>query len=196
MSDIALLYVSMENGDEVLYVNQNVILSREADEKGLCLPEFAARLSRALGTSLRRATVPVPDVPEWTWDDVLESVEMVSSAESSVKVAHWEAYQGVKPRYTHQMDIEDHREQAGRVCLTAGALEGSLDDLLTISVEITSDPMCPQNAVAAAHVHFDGDNLAFSVFKNSDNLMLRLETDVVITRSFSQKGFYQIAPLI
>ena len=74
--------------------------------------------------------------------------------------------------------IDDQRISNGQVYL---ALRGdrSEDDVLTATVELNS--FGPVVDGACIHIHFDDDRLAFSVFKNGRDLLVRPEVDVTMT---------------
>ncbi|MBF1166086.1 hypothetical protein [Burkholderia cenocepacia] len=108
-----------------------------------------------------------------------------SPYETSVQVKHWEAYGIEGTGNTHQFDIDDQRSGSGQAYVTVGALEGDLDDMLSVTMEVGTNPLNGLDQVACAHVHFDGDSLAMSLFKIGDKILMRPETDVSI------RPFYQ-----
>jgi hypothetical protein len=76
------------------------------------------------------------------------------------------------------MEVEDHRLQSGQLYLTAGQSEGDLDQLLSVTMEIGTNPLNGIDQVPCAHIHFDGDALAFSAFRVGNGIVLRPETGV------------------
>ena len=54
-----------------------------------------------------------------------------------------------------------------------------------MTMEVGTNPLNGLDQVACAHVHFDGDSLAMSLFKIGDKILMRPETDVSI------RPFYQ-----
>lgn len=104
------------------------------------------------------------------------------ASEVSVKVKHWGAYhiEGTVP--THTIDVEDQRRSSGQVYVTAGQGEGDLDEILSITVEVGTNPLNGIDHVPVAHVHFDSDALAFSAFRVGNGIVLRPETDVTLER--------------
>lgn len=101
---------------------------------------------------------------------------------SSVKVKPWDAYnqEGESTEKTHQFDITDQRHSNGQVYLDLGALEGDPDDMLSVTMEVSTNPLNGIDAVPCAHIHFNGDSLAVSLFKIGSKILLRQETGVTI----------------
>lgn len=83
-------------------------------------------------------------------------------------------------RANHQFDIDDQRETGGQAYITVGALEGDLDDMLSVTMEVNTNPLNGIDHVPCAHVHFDGDNLAVSLFKIGNKILVRPETGVTV----------------
>jgi len=98
----------------------------------------------------------------------------------SVPVKHWDSYGDAGAPKTHQIDLDDQRVSNGQVYLTVGALEGDLDDLISVTAEVNTSPLNPETQVACMHVHFDSDNLAFTLFKVNDQIILRPEKGVTL----------------
>lgn len=99
----------------------------------------------------------------------------------SVPVKHWDQYHDDSAAWTHQIDLVDQRMSNGQLYVTVGAREGEMDDLMSATAEVSSNPLNPVDAVPCIHVHFDGDNLAFSLFKTNDQIILRPEKDVSLS---------------
>jgi hypothetical protein len=114
------------------------------------------------------------------------SAPVPAATETSVAVKHLTAYSGEVPVPTHQFDINDGRVTNGQAVVTVGALEGGLDDVLSVKIEVTTNPLNGIDHVPCAHVHFDADSLAVSLFKIGDKILVRPETNVTI-QSFLQK---------
>jgi len=113
--------------------------------------------------------------------DASNSLPRPTSTEDSVLVKHWDAYsQSNNTANTHQIDVDDQRQTNGQLYVTVGALEGSLDDMLSITVEVNTNPLTGIEDVPCAHVHFDGDACAVSLFKIGEKILVRPETDVTI----------------
>lgn len=100
------------------------------------------------------------------------------TSETSVKVRHWDQYASNAFAETHQIDIADQRKTNGQVFVTAGVLEGNIDEMLSVTLEITSNPLNDAEHVPCAHIHFDHDALAMSLFKVGNMILLRPETEV------------------
>lgn len=104
-----------------------------------------------------------------------------ASQKSSVHVKHWDCYNSVTPTAnTHQFDVDDQRTTNGQMYLDIGALEGNVDDLLGVTMEVNTNPLNGIDHVPCAHVHFDGDNLAVSLFKVGDKILMRPEAGVTV----------------
>lgn len=112
-----------------------------------------------------------------------------------VEVLHWNSPQYVSaPGSTVEvgqavfaMEIEDKRRETGQAWITTAAEGGAVDDMLSICMEVNALPGS-RSSVAAAHVHFDGDSLAFTAFKRGDDIVLRLERGVTLERSTLDGG--------
>lgn len=112
-----------------------------------------------------------------------------ASTKSSVPVKYWDCYHSeYATANTHQFDVDDQRKTHGQMYVDIGALEGHVDDMLGITMEINTNPLNGIDHVPCAHVHFDGSNLAVSLFKIGDKILVRPETDVRIT-AVREKAF-------
>jgi len=110
-----------------------------------------------------------------------------NAAQSSVPVKYWDCYNSELPTVdTHQIDIVDQRQSNGQIFVDIGTIEGGLDDILSVTAEINTNPLNGIDHVPCVHVHFDGDNLAFSMFKVGDKILIRPETDVRIAPAREQ----------
>lgn len=101
---------------------------------------------------------------------------------SSVPVKYWNCYSSPEGGYrnTHQFDITDQRKTNGQVYMDLGALEGDPDDMLSVTMEVNTNPFNGMDHVPCAHIHFDGDNVAVSLFKIGNKILMRPETDVTV----------------
>ncbi len=113
--------------------------------------------------------------------DLNISAPVVMPQETSVKVKYWDCYNSeYETVNTHQFDIVDQRATGGQSFITVGALEGNLDDLLSVTMEVNTNPLNGIDHVPCAHVHFDEDALAVSLFKIGNKILVRPETNVSI----------------
>ena len=112
---------------------------------------------------------------------------VLTQQETSVKVKYWDAYNVEGTLDTHQIDVADQRSTSGQAFLTVGSLEGDLDDMLSATAEVNTNPLNGVDHVPCLHLHFDGDALAMSFFKIGDKILARPETNVTIEH-FSQKA--------
>lgn len=113
----------------------------------------------------------------------LEDVGPRGDRNESIPVEHWASgrYRAGTERDgvnepVFDMEIEDKRASSGQAWLTLSAQGGHVDDMLAVCVEVSS--IEDQGPTQVAHVHFDGDNLAFSVFKCGDSYLIRTENGV------------------
>jgi hypothetical protein len=106
------------------------------------------------------------------------------STKSSVQVRHWDCYGGEhETANTHQFDVDDQRKTNGQMYVDVGAIESNLDDMLCLTMEVNTNPLNGVDHVPCVHVSFDGDNLAVSLFKIGNKILLRPETDVSISKA-------------
>ncbi len=112
----------------------------------------------------------------------------VMGREHSIQVKHWDAYADSDMPVTHQMDIEDRRASHGQLSLTIGSLEGHVDDMLSVTAEVSTNPENGVDQVPVVHIHFDSNALAFSAFKVNDKIVLRLEAGVSMERFITPDG--------
>lgn len=105
---------------------------------------------------------------------------------SRIAVCYWNDLKPVEER-DFFMEITDQRRINGQMYIDVAPVEGDLDDILSLRLEINrlagdeTDRQC-------AHLHFDGDNLAVSIFKDGDGYILRPETDVRIYDTLLANG--------
>lgn len=112
----------------------------------------------------------------------------VMGRELSVQVKHWEGYSDTTKPFTHQVDIDDQRNSNGQLYLTVGSLEGHVDDMLSATAEVGTNPENGVDHVPVLHIHFDSDALAFSAFKVNDKIVLRLEEGVSMEQFYTPAG--------
>ena len=100
---------------------------------------------------------------------------------SSVPVKYWDCYNSNEATVnTHQFDVDDQRETNGQMYLDLGSKEGNLDDMMSVTMEVNANPLNGIDHVPCAHVHFDNDALAVSLFKIGNKILVRPETNVSI----------------
>lgn len=112
------------------------------------------------------------------------------SQQSSVEVVGWDSsrYGGSKPLgETFEMDINDQRVTNGQFYVDVAPTSGHTDDIMGIVVEINQLPGSESHC-QCAHLHFDGDNLAMSIFKEGNKYILRPETGVSIRETTLSNG--------
>ncbi|MDD2744494.1 MAG: hypothetical protein PHV02_19725 [Rhodocyclaceae bacterium] len=172
--------------------NLSISVSTNADVTGKQVADILKRLIDA-GLSDAQDTVESGEgdlASAALATDLNISAPVVIKQETSVKVKHWGAYHVEGTVDTHQFDIADQRETNGQAYITVGALEGSDDDLLSVTMEINTSPLNGIDHVPCAHVHFDGDSVAVSLFKIGNKILVRPETEVSIEPFFQNvNGF-------
>lgn len=107
-----------------------------------------------------------------------------TSTTSQIPVKYWEDYGNEKQdaSMTHSFDVDDQRKSGGQMFVDIGAIDGNVDDMLGVTMEINANPLNGIDHVPCAHIHFDGDNLAVSLFKIGSKILMRPETDVSINQ--------------
>lgn len=106
-------------------------------------------------------------------------------SESQIQVVHWDA-----TRYGREgseddgstpfvLGAWDRRAASGQFDVTMAPADGDVDDLLYTMFEVNRIPgsKCDTQCV---HIHFDSENLAFSVFKQGSSYVVRPETGVTV----------------
>lgn len=138
-----------------------------------------------------------PDGAHLQWSDYLQRVNKEQhSAPSSVPVAHWDSYAADGQVMTHQIDVADQRKENGQLFLDVTKVNENADVSMGITIEINSNPLNDAEHVPCAHIHFDGDHLALSLFKVGRRILARPESDVVVEptihkiRGFNEQLFW------
>lgn len=122
-----------------------------------------------------------PPLPGTPYTVLTEAYSIAANGETSVQVKHWDCYHSELPTaMTHLLDVDDQRQTHGQLYATVGAMDGNLDDMISITMEVNTNPLTGLEHVPCVHVHFDGDAVACSLFKVGDNILIRPETRVVI----------------
>jgi hypothetical protein len=189
-----LIHVSLDNGDTALFLNGLVVHSLDANQEGESPLELGKTLSRALGEPLHDCTWKTPITEDWNWhEDVYAHlpVDLNDRAEatvSNVEVKHWACYGLSGTHNTHEMSVDDQRKFNGQLYLDLSTLGGHIDDMLSVTVEVNSNPLNGIDQVPCIHVHFDADALAFSLFKVGDRILMRPETHTSISGFQHQVG--------
>ncbi len=84
------------------------------------------------------------------------------------------------------MSVIDQRRSCGRMFIDIGPDE-DMFDVMSLSLEINRLPETSQ-ALQCVHVHFDSDNLAFSLFKQGNKYVVRPEVGVTIKSTILADG--------
>lgn len=97
-------------------------------------------------------------------------------------IRHWSSYYAGEAisdaDAEFEVSVQDHLEENGQIYIDVAPKGGETDDLMGVCVEINHIPET-EIPVQCIHVHFDSDNLAFSLFKSGkDKFLLRPESGV------------------
>ena len=100
---------------------------------------------------------------------------------SKVEVFNWDSadkYGGhQKATWAYEAEVVDQRRINGQLYVSVAASGGQTDDAMHASFEINSLEL-NRSYTQCMHVHFDSDNLAFSLFKRGDQYIVRPENQV------------------
>lgn len=160
-----------------------------------------------------RITVAGMEVVHWTSDEWKEQPEEVVGAilgcamayahdkvhtqhdasehqatDAAVPVKHWNCYGLPDTVLTHNMQVSDLRKESGQTRVVVGELNGNPDDAMDVLVEVATEPVHGLDQVPCAHVAFNKDELAGSLFKDGDDIILRLEEGVSIEQFVTANG--------
>jgi hypothetical protein len=182
MTSNVLLAETASGMSAALFVNGKLVMTLSEISSIAKLAEKANVLAEALQVKPLRCVLPDPLTPNWAWQDMFSQASLLAAlAETSVRVAHWEAYEGditdSAPAESHEFQIIDLREKGGKARMMLTDIADQ-DDMLDVYLEVTSNPAEPSKTVACAHVHIDLDDALFSAYKIGSRIMLRPNTDV------------------
>lgn len=166
------LITDTPNKASALYLHQTLIASQPDHSIAAC-KALADRLSSALGVVL--SVIESPDLQ-------LSAVLKATVKHSAISCAHWNEHE-VNRGKTHICEILDHRRESGQVYVDIGPADGITDDddILTISMEVSSLEHVGDVNLPTAHVGLGYDEMAFSVFKANRKIYIRPEAGVVFT---------------
>lgn len=184
-----IILAILSNQDAALFVNGTLVSTFDMAETETLAINTANKLAGALDTPVHRFDIDVPTDDDWNWNDVYELLPATPTQKDSVPVRYWNAYSDPEDkdatRHTHELSVDDQRQSNGQMYADFFAHGAPLESQFAVTLEISEDPN--GNRVPCAHVHFDDNGLAFSLFKIGDKILLRPETDVALT--FSQEVF-------
>lgn len=109
-------------------------------------------------------------------------------------VTYWDSRQyncdsGLPAKTAYLMEVEDQRETSGQLRVVLAAEDGSDKDQIDAFFEINRlNHIEAADDLPCAHLAFDADNMAFSVFKQGDRFILRPENGVTIERGALDSG--------
>lgn len=113
--------------------------------------------------------------------------------ESQVKVVHWDATrygrEGIEDTGSTPFVLGawDRREASGQFDVTMAPADGDVDDLLYALFEVNRLPGSKDDT-QCVHIHFDSENLAFTVFKQGSSYIVRPENGVQVTHTSLTTG--------
>ncbi|HBO6962534.1 TPA: hypothetical protein L4936_001140 [Pseudomonas aeruginosa] len=112
----------------------------------------------------------------------------------SVPVKHWAEYdlQLGNGKLTHVIDIDDQRLSSGQFYLTVGAMEGNLDDMISVCAEVGVCEEAGVEGVPSLLVNFDADSQAFRLFKVADKVYLQPELGVTVKNDLIQGSSFLV----
>lgn len=188
-----IILVELRNGDAAIFLNSEVVYALEAENTGPCAIVTANNIAEALGVEVLAVEMDVPADGDWNWGDVYELVPSVAAARDAVPVAHWNS------KVYHEdmaepdkgkpfvIEVADQRETHGQLFVDLASEDGNLDDMLSCTFEVNSLSGIDGD-MPCMHLHFDGDNLAASFFKQGDRFIVRPESDVRIASTVLSTG--------
>lgn len=88
----------------------------------------------------------------------------------------------------YEIEITDNRESSGQLNVDVSAINGNMDDMLCATFEINKLPGT-ESDTQCIHLHFDGENIAASLFKQGDKYIIRPETNVTIKPIVLETGY-------
>lgn len=197
MKQPEIIVVTLSNGDIALFVNSDAVIQLNAGESGNNPAETGKYLAKALGVELQQFSMEAPLDPEWSWNDVYKMLPLPKTEDGKEKnivpVAYWgsQVYgDGMSEPANGKpflMEFIDQRETSGQCYVDVASAEGNLDDLMCTTFEINRLPGSDEDT-QCLHLHFDGDNLAASFFKQGDKFIIRPETNVSIHSTVLPNG--------
>lgn len=105
----------------------------------------------------------------------------VDHGKTNVEIRHWSLYDGAPVDNTHVISVTDQRSLNGQLYLEVGVRDGNIDDMLGVTLEVNTSPKTKDH-VPCVHVSFDGDNSALALFRVGDDILLRHEQNVTLSR--------------
>lgn len=124
-----------------------------------------------------------------------QEAEARSGSKTCVPIAHWRAMQeSSAPLLTHEACLHDTRATDGSVQLDIGALEGPVDDILTVTAAVKDNPLLPRDqgieqGVQCLHIFAGSDDPAFSIYKIGERVLLRpMYDDLKVERFVHANG--------
>ena len=133
-----------------------------------------------------------PDVVASIRAHAIAAIAGSELATRTTKIRRWDsvAYGGdilENPPREFEVSVDDRLGCKGRMSIDVAQEGGEVDDLLSMTIEASAIPGT-EDVTQTLHVHFDSDNLAFSLFKQGDKYILRPEAGVAMIDSLLSDG--------
>lgn len=113
------------------------------------------------------------------------------SETDAVPVWYWDAKNynrdGVEPQADFQIEVSDKRRPRGQLFATIAPVEGCLEDMLPVTLEVSRLPGS-RDDVPCLRLHFDDSNMCASFYKQGDRFIVQTESDVRIRKTVLPNG--------
>lgn len=178
-----------EFGGHSRFIGQHVDTGTQSSA-GLTLGH---QIERALATgNIEVAASAILANALWHVNDILDpqkrdqvkaklSEQLSMAVNTVVPVKYWNAYEDPNHPMGFAFEIEDNRRHNGQAILTIAAEGGRLEDMLSVTMEVNTDP-ATGSEVPAASVHFDDSGVAAYLYKIGERILVRPESEVTLTR--------------
>ena len=110
--------------------------------------------------------------------EYVRSIVLSKASTTVFPVKHWDAYRDDGAAMSHMLAVTDERAKSGQIFLDLEKIDGGYDDVLSVTMEVITNPLNAKENAPAAHVHFNDDNVAFTLIKVGEEILLRPETNV------------------
>lgn len=110
--------------------------------------------------------------------EYVKSVLLNKASTTVFPVKHWDAYHDEGAAMSHMLAVTDERAKSGQIFLDLEKIDGGYDDVLSVTMEVATNPLNAEENAPAVHVHFNDDNVAFTLIKVGEEILLRPEINV------------------
>ncbi len=105
-------------------------------------------------------------------------LDNLNTENTAVRIKHWDSYQDEAAAMSHTLTVDDRRSETGQIFLDLKKVDGGYDDGIAVTMEVGTNPLNDTESAPAVHVHFDDDNLAVTLLKVGEAILVRPETNV------------------